>query len=68
MHNINPLKTQFNPISHLLALLGAHHILQVSRIRVNIHISTWCFLCFECFVRISEQRAAFSVYVINWFL
>ena len=34
-HNINPLKTQFNPTCHLLALLGAHHILHVSRIRVN---------------------------------
>ena len=29
------LKTQLNPICHLLALLGAHHILHVSRIRVN---------------------------------
>jgi hypothetical protein len=36
MHNINPLKTQFNPICHLLALFGAHHILHVSRIRVNL--------------------------------
>jgi len=35
MHNINHLKTQLNPICHLLALLGAHHILYVSRIRVN---------------------------------
>jgi len=35
MHNIDPLKTQLNPICHLLALLGAHHILDVSRIRVN---------------------------------
>jgi hypothetical protein len=26
-----------NPICHLLALLGAHHILHVSRIRVNVH-------------------------------
>ena len=37
MHNINHLKTQLNPICHLLALLGAHHILYVSRIRFNIH-------------------------------
>jgi hypothetical protein len=35
MHNINPLKAQLNPICHLLTLLGAHHILHVSRIRVN---------------------------------
>jgi len=37
MHNINPLKTQLNPICHLLALLGAHHILHLSRIRVNLN-------------------------------
>ena len=34
--NINPLNAELNPICHLLALLGAHHILHVSRIRVNI--------------------------------
>jgi hypothetical protein len=39
MHNINPLKTQLNPICYMLALLGAHHILHVSMIRVN-QIST----------------------------
>jgi hypothetical protein len=33
---LNPLNTELNPICHLLALLGAHHILHVSRIRVNI--------------------------------
>jgi len=32
---INPLNTELNPICHLLTLLGAHHILHVSRIRVN---------------------------------
>jgi hypothetical protein len=32
----NPLNAELNPICHLLALLGAHHILHVSRIRVNI--------------------------------
>jgi hypothetical protein len=35
MHNINALKTQLNPICHLLAFLGAHHILHVSRLRVK---------------------------------
>jgi len=33
--DFNPLNTKLNPICHLLALLGAHHILHVSRIRVN---------------------------------
>jgi hypothetical protein len=32
---INPLNPKLNPICHLLALLGAHHILHVSRIRVK---------------------------------
>ena len=32
---INPLNAELNPICHLLALLGAHHILHVSRIRVK---------------------------------
>ena len=33
---INPLNAELNPICHLLALLGAHHFLHVSRIRVNL--------------------------------
>jgi len=32
----NPLNAKLNPICHLLALLEAHHILHVSRIRVNV--------------------------------
>jgi hypothetical protein len=32
---INPLNAELNPICHLLALLGAHHILHISRIRVK---------------------------------
>ena len=32
---INPLNAKLNPICHLLALFGAHHILHVSRIRVE---------------------------------
>ena len=33
---INPLNAELNPIRHLLALVGARHIVHVSRIRVNI--------------------------------
>ena len=32
---INPLHAELYPISHLLALLGSHPILHVSRIRVK---------------------------------
>jgi hypothetical protein len=33
--SFNPLNAELNPIHHLLALLGAHHILHVSRIRIK---------------------------------
>ena len=32
---VNPLNAELNPIRYLLALLGAHHFLHVSRIRVK---------------------------------
>ena len=32
---INPLNTELNPIRHLLALVGARHIVHVSRITVK---------------------------------
>jgi len=35
LYSINPLNAELNPIRYLLALLGAHHFLHVSRIRVN---------------------------------
>jgi len=33
---LNPLKPELSPICYLLALLGAHHFLHVSRIRVKL--------------------------------
>ena len=35
----NPLNAQLNPTCYLLALLGAHHILHVSRVRVNLALA-----------------------------
>jgi hypothetical protein len=32
---LNPLKAELNPTCHLLALLGAHTILHISRIRAK---------------------------------
>jgi hypothetical protein len=40
MFSTNASNSDLNPISHLLALLGAHHIIHESRIRVN---SAHCF-------------------------
>jgi hypothetical protein len=47
--HINPLNAKLNPNFHLLALLGAHHILHFSRVRVkirwqNILTITWGYL------------------------
>jgi len=38
--SFNPLNAELNPICYLLALLGAHHFLHVSRIRVKHIIKT----------------------------
>ena len=34
-YSVNPLNAELNPICHLLALVGAHHIVHVSWVRVN---------------------------------
>jgi len=49
MMYFNPLNAELNPICHLLALLGAHHILHVSRVRVKLQ----------------GQNSIFSVYLSN---
>jgi hypothetical protein len=33
--------------------------------QVNMQNSTWCSLCVECFIRISERTATFALYIIN---
>ena len=35
IHHFNPLNAELNPICYLLALLGPHHFLHISRIRVK---------------------------------
>jgi hypothetical protein len=44
---INPLNAELNPIRHLLALVGARHIVHVSRIRVNAVIRYPNLFCFR---------------------
>jgi len=39
----NPLNAKLNPICHLLALLGAHHILHISRERVKFYWNYYYF-------------------------
>jgi hypothetical protein len=47
---LNPLYAKLNPICHLLALLGAQHILHFSRIRVNVITLTLTILCKYCII------------------
>ena len=45
---LNRLNAELNPIRHLLALVGAHHIVHVSRVRVGIDFNlSFCLLNFE---------------------
>ena len=41
LYEINLLNAELNPIRHLLALLGAHHIVHVSRARVKCVTLGW---------------------------
>ena len=53
---INTLNAELNPICHLLAVLGAHHIFHVSGLRVNIE-------CLRQAINIStSNKAPFPFY------
>ena len=38
---LNPLNAELNPIRHLLALVGARHIVHISSIRVNVVLTPY---------------------------
>jgi len=50
----NHLNSELNPICHLLALLEAHHILHVSRIRVKHDSNYFIQLIFYTWARIVD--------------
>jgi hypothetical protein len=66
----NPLNAELNPICHLLALLGAHPILHVSRIRVNIHLNTFLpsisMSCNPCLFFTSLKVRVHKMWGISW--
>ena len=41
IEGFNQLNAELNPIGHLLALFGDHHILHVSRLRTNAARGTY---------------------------
>jgi len=63
---INHLNAELNPICHLLALLGAHHILHVSRIRVKYYFSSSVLNMFRTSIHPSSVACDFSVVSPHW--
>ena len=64
-NGLNPLNAELNPTCHLLALLGTHHILHVSRIRVNSNfgIIASLVLC-NCLFKKVISLHAFKTYAL----
>ena len=63
----HPLNAELNPIRHLLALVGARHIVHVSRIRVKC--VTDCREQNAAIKRLTEKRscqAKFSLMPFSW--
>jgi hypothetical protein len=53
---LNPLNAKLNTICHLLALLGAHHILHVSRTRVNCVQKENCTFVVPYITQVSKEK------------
>ena len=66
LHAINPLNAELNPICHLLALLGAHHILHVSRVRVNSDRQTRLLNVFGQIAVILRDKKPCDLCMITW--
>jgi len=67
--DINPLNAKLNPICYLLALLGAHHILHFSRVRVNVtycdHYASCGLLMFILFCVLQPMVRAIQTYQVG---
>ena len=63
---LNPLNAKLNPICNLLALLGAHHILHVGRIRVKQSSNNEVFSIYMTLTfGISYSRRKFSLHFVT---
>jgi len=62
VNTLNLLNAELNPTCHLLALLGAHHILHVSRTRVNV---TYLFIYS---VQLCSTPILFAATAQSWYL
>jgi hypothetical protein len=64
MVNLSPLNAELNCICHLLALLEAYHILQISRIRVNANCNI--LKQFNCALVGQKRCFIFYLLCIKW--
>ena len=62
IRSVNPLNAELNPMCYLLALLGAHHFLHVSRIRVK-HAAHSPFFSSKC--RLFHNATFFGSCIIH---
>jgi hypothetical protein len=75
-----PLNAKLNPICHLLALLGAHSVLHVSRVRVKesqhnffLHLRTWSEMqsvlcrCSEETVYSQQRHIMSGAVFVDWY-
>jgi len=67
---VNPLNAELNTICHLLVLLGAYHILHISRIRVNTMLCTrsnWRRRCKCVFLHLAHTSKRHGVHCASNF-
>ena len=57
---VSPLNAELNPICHLLALVGAHHILHVNRVRVRHPVVLSC----SFYVYKQSNTTKFAVFAV----
>ena len=62
---INPLNAKLKPICYLLALLGAHHILHVSRIRVKGDWMHWAFTTNYMYEKCIQNSSLKTLWEVN---
>jgi len=67
--HINPLNAELNPICYLLTLLGAHHFLHVSRIKVNLIITSVKFMPLSALISLRSAPEGLFIapsYGLSW--
>jgi hypothetical protein len=58
-HLFNPLNAELNPICHLLTLLGSHHILHISTIRIAFGFFKFVCILFD-YKLVSRHAVVYS--------